>query len=134
VRKCTFACFLAVQVTWMIFAFVAREWRRGVWAILETHIMMSLLISRDILLLMLHLISFMDLTIAHMVLVHERIALCLDTLVMAHVLILVIVPHVGIVFLLEVLIHTLSRAALMVHAFPAMFHVPLAQIVRCKGL
>jgi hypothetical protein len=35
----------------------------------------------------------MDLTITHMVLVHERIALCLDTLVTAHVLIVVIVPR-----------------------------------------
>jgi hypothetical protein len=33
----------------------------------------------------------MDLTIAHMVLVHERIALCLDTLVTARVLIVVII-------------------------------------------
>jgi hypothetical protein len=39
----------------------------------------------------LRLISFMDLTIAHMVLGHKRIALCLDALVMAHVLIVVIV-------------------------------------------
>jgi hypothetical protein len=44
---------------------------------LETRIMMSLLIFRLILLLVLRLISFMDLTIAHIVLVHERIVLCL---------------------------------------------------------
>jgi hypothetical protein len=68
------------------------------------------------------------------VLVHERIALCLDTLVTAHVLILVIVPHVGTIFLLEGLILTLIRVALMVHASPVMVHVPLAQMVRCKGL
>jgi hypothetical protein len=42
---------------------------------LETRIVMSLLIFHLILLLMLHLVSFMDLTIAHMVFVHERIAL-----------------------------------------------------------
>jgi hypothetical protein len=42
---------------------------------LETHIMVSLLIFRLVLLLVLHLVSFMDLTIAYMVLVHERIAL-----------------------------------------------------------
>jgi hypothetical protein len=59
---------------------------------LEIHIVMSLLIFCLILLLMLHLISFMDLTITHMVLVHERIALCLDALVTAHVLIVVIIP------------------------------------------
>jgi hypothetical protein len=53
---------------------------------------MSLLIFYLILLLVLRLISFMDLTIAHMVLVHKRIALCLDALVTAHVLIVVIVP------------------------------------------
>jgi hypothetical protein len=36
-----------------------------------------------ILILVLHLGSFMDLTIAHMVLVHERAPLCLDALIMA---------------------------------------------------
>jgi hypothetical protein len=40
----------------------------------------------------------MDLTIAHMVLVHERIALCLDALVMVHVLIMVIISYVGTIF------------------------------------
>jgi hypothetical protein len=69
---------------------------------------MSLLIFRLILPLVLHLISFMDLTIAHIVLVHKRIDLCLDALVMAHVLIMVIIPHVGMDFLLEVPILTLS--------------------------
>jgi hypothetical protein len=59
---------------------------------LETRIVMSLLIFRLILLLVLRLVSFMDLIIAHMILVYERIALCLDTLVTAHVLIMVIVP------------------------------------------
>jgi hypothetical protein len=77
--------------------------------ILETRIVMSLLIFRLVLLLVLCLISFMDLTISHMVLVHERIAFCLDTLVMAHVLIVVIVPRVGKVFLLEGLTLTLSQ-------------------------
>jgi hypothetical protein len=83
---------------------------------LETHIVMSSLIFRLALtlmlclalLLMLCLISLMDLTIAHMVLVHERTTLCLDTLVMAHILIVVIVFHVGMVFLLEGLTFTLS--------------------------
>jgi hypothetical protein len=100
---------------------------------LETHIVMSLLIFCLILLLVLHLISFMDLTIAHMVLVHERITLCLGALVTAHVLIVVIVPRVGKVFLLEVPILTLSRVSLMVHAFLVVVNVPLAQMVRCKG-
>jgi hypothetical protein len=74
---------------------------------LETHIVMSLLIF-CLVLLMIHLVSFMDLTIAPMVLVHKRIDLCLDALVTSHVLIVMIVPHVGMVFLLEVPILNLS--------------------------
>jgi hypothetical protein len=100
---------------------------------LETHIVMSLLILRLVLilmfrlaftlvlllalshvlclalLLMLWLSSLMYPTIAHMVLVHERTALNLDTLVTAHVLIVVIVSHVGLVFPLEGPFPTLSR-------------------------
>jgi hypothetical protein len=84
---------------------------------LETHIVMSSLIFHLVLIpmfrltftlvlcLALHLVlclsSLMDLTIAHMILVHERTALCLDTLDTAHVLIVVIIFHVGLVFLLE---------------------------------
>jgi hypothetical protein len=72
---------------------------------LGTHIAMSLLIFhlilipvlRLILLLVLCLTSFMELTIAHIVLVIERITLCLDALVTTHVLIMVIVSHVGMV-------------------------------------
>jgi hypothetical protein len=99
---------------------------------LETHIMMSSLICRFILileiylartlvlrltlfhvfclahLLVLCLSSPMDLTITHMVLVHERTALCLETLDTAHVLIVVIVSRVGLIFLLEGLTLTLS--------------------------
>jgi hypothetical protein len=51
----------------------------------------------------------MDPTIAHMVLVHERTALSLDALVMAHVLIMVTVSHVGRVFPLEGPFPILSR-------------------------
>jgi hypothetical protein len=40
----------------------------------------------------------MDLSITHIVLVHERTTLCLDTLVMTHVLIMVIVSRVGMIF------------------------------------
>jgi hypothetical protein len=101
---------------------------------LETHIVMSLLIFCLILLLVLHLVSFVDLTIAHMVLVHERITLCLDALVTAHVLIVVIIPHVGTIFLLEGLILALSRDTLTVHIFSIVVHIPLTQMVRCKGL
>jgi hypothetical protein len=101
---------------------------------LETHIVMSLLIFRLVLLLVLHLVSFIDLTIAHMILVHKRITLCLDDLVIAHILIIVIVPGVAMVFPLEVPILTLSRVSLMVHIFLVMVHVPLAQMVRCKEL
>jgi hypothetical protein len=100
---------VAVLVTWMNFASVTRELRRGALTMLETHIVMSSLIFRLTLslmlclalLLLLCLISLMDLTIAHMVLVYERTTLCLDALVMAHVLIVVIIFRVGLVFLLE---------------------------------
>jgi hypothetical protein len=116
----------------------------------ETHIVMSSLISRLVLILMfclaftlvlrltllhvLFLSSLMDLTIAHMVLVHERTALSLDALVTAHVLTVVIVSRVGLVFLLEGSTPTLSRDTWMVHVFPVVVHVPLGQVVRCKEL
>jgi hypothetical protein len=106
---------------------------------LETHIVMSFLIFCLTLSLALHLtlllvlclVSLMDPTIAHMVLVHERTALCLDALDMAHVLIMVIVSHVGLVFLPELLTPTLSLDIWIVHAFPVVVHVPLGQVVRC---
>jgi hypothetical protein len=101
-----------------------------VWTILETHIMMTLLIFCLTFLLMLRLIFLMYLTIAHMVLVHERMDLCLDALVLTHVLIVVLVSHVGTVLPIEMPILTLSRVALTVHAFPVVVHVPLAQIVK----
>jgi hypothetical protein len=91
---------------------------------LETHIMMSSLISCLILILifrlaftfvlhltLLHVLfqsSLMDLIITHMVLVHERTALSLDALVTTHVLIMVIVSRVGLVFLLKGPTPTLS--------------------------
>jgi hypothetical protein len=117
---------------------------------LETHIVMSSLISRLVLILMFHLIftlvlrhillhvlflnSLMYLTIAHMVLVHERSTLSLDALVMTYVLIVVIVSRVGLIFLLESPIPTLSRDTWMIHVFPIVLHIPLGQVVRCKGL
>jgi hypothetical protein len=125
---------------------------------LETHIMMSSLICRLILILVFHLARtlvlhlalfhilyltlllvlclslLMDITIAHMVLVHERTVLSLDALVTAHVLIVVIVFYAGLVFPLEVPSPTLSRDTWTVHAFPVVVHVPLGQVVRCKGL
>jgi hypothetical protein len=123
-RKLLFVCFVAVLVTWMSFASGARELRRGALIMLETHIVMSSLISHLVLilmfclaltlvlrlahLLMLCLISLMYLTIAHMVLVPKRTALCLDALVTVHVLIVVIVSRVGLVFLWEGLTLTLS--------------------------
>jgi hypothetical protein len=123
---------------------------RGVLSMLETHIVMSSLISRLVLILMfrltfilvlrltfLHVLllsSLMDLTITYMVLVHERTALSLDALVMAHILIVVIVSRVGLVFLLEGPTPTLSRDTWMVHILPVVVHVPLGQVVRCKGL
>ena len=125
---------------------------------LETHIVMSLLMFRLVLILMFRLTftlvllfapfhmlclplllvlclsSLMDPTIAHMVLVHERTTLSLDVLAMAHVLIVVTVSRVGLVFPLEGPIPTLSRDIWTVHVFPIVVHVPLDQVVRCKGL
>jgi hypothetical protein len=86
------------------------------------------------LLLVLCLSLLMDLTITHMVLVHEKTALSLDALVTAHVLIVVIIFHVGLVFLLEGPSPTLSRDTWMVHIFPVIVHVLLGQMVRYKGL
>jgi hypothetical protein len=78
--------------------------------------------------------SLMDLTIAHMVLVHERTALSLDALVTTHVLIVVIGSRVGLVFLLRGPSPTLSRDTWTVHVFSVVVHVSLGQVVRCKGL
>jgi hypothetical protein len=142
----------------MSFAFGGRELRGGVLSMLETHIVMSSLIFRLILILMFRLAftlvpllalshvlclallsvlclnSLMDPTITHMVLVHERTALSLDALVTAHGLVVVIVSHVGLVFPLEGTSPTLSRDTWMVHTFPVVVHIPLDQVVRCKGL
>jgi hypothetical protein len=125
---------------------------------LETHIVMSLLIFRLVLILMFRLALtlvllltpshvlcptlllvlclslLIDLTIAHMVLVHERTALSLDALVTTHVLIVVTIYRVGLVFPLEGPFPTLSRDIWTVHAFPIMVHVTLGQVERCKGL
>jgi hypothetical protein len=132
VSKFTFVCFVVMRITWMSFAFDAREWRRCLWTMLETHIMMGLLIFCLTFLLVLHLIFLMDLTIAHMVLVHEKVVLCLDALMLTHALFVVFAPRVGMVFSLEVSILTLSRVSLMVHAFSVVVHIPLTQMVRCK--
>jgi hypothetical protein len=89
---------------------------------------------RLVLLLVLHLVSFMNRTIAHIILVHKRIALCLDALVMTHVIIVVTVPRVDTIFLLEGLTLTLSQDTWMIHIFLIMIHVSLAQMVMCKRL
>jgi hypothetical protein len=112
----------------MSFASGGRELRVGVLSILEIHIVMSSLIFRLALILMFRLAltlvlclalfhvlclalllvlclsSLMDLTIAHMILVHERTALCPDALDMTHILVVVIVSHVGLVHVLIVVI------------------------------
>jgi hypothetical protein len=83
----------------------------------KTHIVMNSLISCLILILMfqlaftlvlhlallcvLFLSSLMNLTIAHMVLVHERTVFSLDALVTTHIFIVVIVSRACLVFLLE---------------------------------
>jgi hypothetical protein len=115
---------MAVMVTWRSLASGARKLRGDALSMLDTHIMMSSLICRLVLILvfclartlMLHLTLFLCAlsrsshrpNIAHMVLVHERTALSLDALVTAHVLVVVIVSRVGLVFLLEGPTHTLS--------------------------
>jgi hypothetical protein len=150
--------FVAVLVTWMSFASGGRELRGDVLSMLETHIVMSSLISRLVnilifrlartlvlrlalfhvlylaLLLVLYLSSLMDLTITHMVLVHERISLSLDALVTAHVFVVVIVSRVGLVFLLEDPSPTLSQDTWKAHVFPIVVHVPLSQMMSWKGL
>jgi hypothetical protein len=76
--KLLFACFVAVLVTWMSFAFDTRELRRGALSMLEIHIVMSSLIFYIILalvfclahLLVLCIVSLTNLTITYMVLVH----------------------------------------------------------------
>jgi hypothetical protein len=134
----------------MSFASDGRELRGCVLSMLETHIVMSSLIFRLVLILVFHLAFtlvllltlfhvlclslLMDLTIAHMVLVHERIALSLDALVTAHVLIVVIISRVCLVFLLDGPSPTLSQDTWTVHIFFVVVHVPLGQVVRCKGL
>jgi hypothetical protein len=95
-----------VLVTWMSFTFGTRELRRSALIMLETHIVMSSLIFYiDLILvlylaltLVLYLSSLMNLIIAHMFLIHERIVLCLDALDTAHVLIVVIIFRVGLIF------------------------------------
>jgi hypothetical protein len=106
----------------------------------ETYILMSSLIfCLDLILvlclaltLVLCLSSLMDLTIAHMVLVHERTALCLDALDTAHVLIMVIVSRIGLVFLQEGFTPLLSRDTWTVHVFPIIVLVPHVQMMMCK--
>jgi hypothetical protein len=105
-------------------------------SMLETHIAMSslsfclilTLVPHLVLPLMLCLSSLMDLSITHMVLVHERTALCLDALDTAHILVVVIISHVGLVFLLEGPTLTLCRDTWTVHVFPVVVHIPLGQV------
>jgi hypothetical protein len=142
--------FVAMLITWMSFTSGGRELRGGMLSMLETHIVMSSLICRLVLILVFRLaltlvlcltlfhvfclISPMDLTNAHMVLVHKRTTLSLDALVTSHVLIVVIISHVGLVFLLESSTPILSRDTWMVHIFLIVVHVSLGQMVRWKGL
>jgi hypothetical protein len=122
----------------MSFASGARGLRGGALIKPETHVVMSFLIFRLALslalcltlLVMLCFSLLMDLTIAHMVLVHERTALSLDTLVTAHVLIVVIVSRIGLFILLEGPTPMLSRDTWMVHVFPVIVHILLSHVVR----
>jgi hypothetical protein len=47
---------------------------------------------------------------------------------------MVIISRIGPVFLLESLALTLSPNTWTIHVFPIVVHVPLGQVVRCKGL
>jgi hypothetical protein len=147
-----------VLVTWRSFSFDERELRGGMLSMLDTHIVMSSLMFRLSLILVFHLArtlvlrlalfhvlcltlllvlclsSLMDLTITHIILVHERTALSLDALVTAHILVVVIVFRVGLVFPLEGPSPTLSRDTWAVHAFLIVVHVPLSQMVSWKEL
>jgi hypothetical protein len=122
------------------FCFRRRRIEKRLLSMLETHVVMSslifclilIIVLRPVHLLVLCLVSLMDLTIAHMVLIHERTTLCLDTLVIAHVLIMLIVPRVGMIFLLEGFTPTLSPDTWMVHIFSVLVLVPLVQRLRCK--
>jgi hypothetical protein len=140
--KLLFAYFVIVLVTWMNFASNARELRRCALTILKTHIVMSLLIFHlDLILvlclaltLVLCLSSLINLIITHIVLVHERTALCLDALNTTHILIVVIVFRIALVFLQEGFTPVLSRDTWTVHIFSVMVLIPLVQTVMCKRL
>jgi hypothetical protein len=148
--KLLFACFVVMLISWISFASDGRGLRGGVLSMLETHIVMRSLIFRLVLIPMFRLAftlglyltlfhvlclsSLMDLTIAHMVLVHERTVLSLDALDTAHILIVVIISRVCLAFSLEGLSPSLSRDTWTVHTFLVVVHVPLNQVVRCKGL
>jgi hypothetical protein len=117
-REEVFVCMFCGRAGYLDeFCFRHKRLERDTLSMQETHIVMSSLIFcliltlvlRLTLLHMLFLSSLMDLTIAHMVLVHERTTLSLDALVMAHVLIVVIISHVGLVFLQEGFTPILSR-------------------------
>jgi hypothetical protein len=109
-RDKTFVCIFCGRTGHLDeFSSSGRELRGGMLSMLETHIMISSLIFRLVLILMfrlaftlvlllalllvLRLSSLMDPTIAHMVLVHERTVLSLDALVTTHVLVVVIVSR-----------------------------------------
>jgi hypothetical protein len=61
------ACFVTLLVTWMSFASGVRELRGDVFSILETHIVMSSLISLLVLILMFHLAFTL---VLHLTLLH----------------------------------------------------------------
>jgi hypothetical protein len=134
----------------MSFASGEKELRGDVLSMIETHIVMSSLIFHLVHILMFRLAftlvllltlshvlclsSLMGSTIAHMILVYEKTTLRLNGLVTAHVLIVVTVSYVGLIFLLEDPFPTLSQDTWTIYTFPIVVHVPLSQVVRCKGL
>jgi hypothetical protein len=98
---------------------------------LETHIVMSLLIFYLVLLLMIHLVSFMELTITRMVLVHERMLetrIVMSLLIFYLVLLLVLhlISFMKLTIAHMVLVH--ERIALCLNAL-VMIHIIIMVIV-----
>ena len=98
-RKLTFTCFVAVRVTWMIFVFVAREWKREVVNMLETPLIIINMSSMHFA-LSFHLFLLMGIIIPHMIHILEIEALCHETVVLTHVCHMLVVAS---------LMHTIFR-------------------------
>ena len=115
-RKLTFACFVAVRVIWMSFAFVAREWKRELVNMLETPLIIINMSSMHFNFLPFHL---KGITIAHMVHILERETLCHEIVVLTHVChMLVVASLMHTIFMLMALSLAMIRDGLTDHVFP----------------